>query len=100
MTKNPFLSNRGPLPEEGVQAPQRLPASALVYQELRNQIIALELPPGAALARAELAERFNVSQSPVREAIDAAARSSDQSPKAARAVPADGVVGWSVVISR
>lgn len=44
-------------------------SSARVFQELRAQIIALRLPPGTILNRAELADTFGVSQSPVREAI-------------------------------
>lgn len=40
-----------------------------VFQELRARIVALKLPPGTILNRAELAEAFAVSQSPVREAI-------------------------------
>jgi DNA-binding GntR family transcriptional regulator len=46
-----------------------VPASALVYEEVRNRIISLSLLPETTLVRAELAESFNVSQSPVREAI-------------------------------
>lgn len=46
-----------------------VPASALVYSEVRSRIVSLQLPPQTTLSRAELAEQFNVSQSPVREAI-------------------------------
>src|SRR5690606_21679213 len=44
-------------------------AAPQLYQLLRQQIIALELAPGTVLARAELAERYGVSQTPVREAL-------------------------------
>ena len=44
-------------------------SSARVFQELHARIVALKLPPGTILNRAELAEAFGVSQSPVREAI-------------------------------
>lgn len=44
-------------------------ASARVFHELRARIVALKLPPGTILNRAELAEAFGVSQSPIREAI-------------------------------
>ena len=40
-----------------------------LYELLRGQIIALELAPGAALSRARLAMEFEVSQTPVREAL-------------------------------
>ncbi|WP_031243604.1 GntR family transcriptional regulator [Advenella kashmirensis] len=44
-------------------------ASPQLYELLRRQIIALELTPGTVLSRAELAGRFGVSQTPVREAL-------------------------------
>jgi DNA-binding GntR family transcriptional regulator len=44
-------------------------AAPQVLEFLRNQIIALELPPGIALARSELASQFGVSQTPVRDAL-------------------------------
>lgn len=50
------------------RSPQ-LPASSQVYETLRAQIISLELPPGERLSRSELAKQFNVSASPLREAI-------------------------------
>ena len=40
-----------------------------VYEDLRQQIIDLTLQPDATLDRTEMAERYGVSQSPVREAI-------------------------------
>lgn len=52
-----------------VKSSMHVPASALVYEEVRNQIVSLSLLPETTLVRAELAESFNVSQSPVREAI-------------------------------
>ncbi len=53
----------------GIKTNAHVPASALVYEEIRNRIISLALPPETTLVRAELADSFNVSQSPVREAI-------------------------------
>lgn len=44
-------------------------ASTCVFRELRSRIISLKLRPGAILNRAELAQAFGVSQSPIREAI-------------------------------
>ncbi len=67
MSRNPFSSAMSIAPVE-LNSPH-VPASARVYAELRNRIIALDLPPDTTLVRNELAEMFNVSQSPVREAI-------------------------------
>lgn len=67
MNKNPFSNTTGLMPED-LTSPH-VPVSARVYSELRNRIISLELPPETMLVRAEIAEKFNVSQSPVREAI-------------------------------
>ncbi|ASY66908.1 hypothetical protein SJ05684_b59260 (plasmid) [Sinorhizobium sojae CCBAU 05684] len=40
-----------------------------VYETLRNEILALTLPPGQLLDENTLAERFDMSRSPVREAL-------------------------------
>ncbi|WP_209850073.1 GntR family transcriptional regulator [Rhizobium herbae] len=40
-----------------------------VYDTLRNEILALTLPPGQLLDETTLAERFDMSRSPVREAL-------------------------------
>ncbi|RWX81235.1 GntR family transcriptional regulator [Neorhizobium lilium] len=40
-----------------------------VYDTLRNEILALTLPPGQLLDEMTLAERFDMSRSPVREAL-------------------------------
>lgn len=69
MNKNPFTRAAQIIDERLSTASAHVPASARVYEELRARIVALDLPPDTTLARAELAERFNVSQSPVREAI-------------------------------
>ncbi|MHC8943776.1 DNA-binding GntR family transcriptional regulator [Advenella incenata] len=44
-------------------------AAPQLYQLLRQKIIALEWAPGALLSRAELADCYGVSQTPVREAL-------------------------------
>jgi GntR family transcriptional regulator, rspAB operon transcriptional repressor len=44
-------------------------AAPQVVEALRAAIISLELAPGSALDRAELAQRFGVSQTPVRDAL-------------------------------
>jgi DNA-binding GntR family transcriptional regulator len=40
-----------------------------VYDRLRDMIITFELPPGARLVETEVASRFGVSKTPVREAL-------------------------------
>lgn len=40
-----------------------------VYEDLRRRIIRLELPPDTTLARSELTEAYEVSQTPIREAM-------------------------------
>ena len=44
-------------------------ASSQVYDLLREAIIDLSLPPGCALSRTELATRFGVSSTPLRDAL-------------------------------
>lgn len=44
-------------------------AALQIYDQLRGVIISLTVPPGANLARATLAQRFGLSQTPVREAL-------------------------------
>jgi len=50
-------------------AAQSGPAASRVYARLRSRIVSLELLPGATLSRADIAKENDVSQSPVREAI-------------------------------
>lgn len=44
-------------------------AAPQVFDALRELIVSLELPPGTVLPRADLAERYGVSQTPVRDAL-------------------------------
>ncbi|WP_418315010.1 GntR family transcriptional regulator [Piscinibacter sakaiensis] len=44
-------------------------AAPQVFERLRQMILSLELAPGTVLSRAELAARFGVSQTPVRDAL-------------------------------
>jgi len=44
-------------------------AAPQVFEKLRELIVSLELKPGAPLARAELAEAFGLSQTPIRDAL-------------------------------
>jgi len=66
---SPVLTTRVEDPFSDVRVDRKRPAVAQVYEQLRARIIALAVPPGATLSRAELAVRFGVSQQPVREAI-------------------------------
>lgn len=68
MSRNPFMSGAA-LADDGVRGTAHVPVSARVYEEIRSRIIALDLPPETTLQRAELAERYGVSQSPLREAL-------------------------------
>ncbi|WP_306258576.1 GntR family transcriptional regulator [Pararhizobium sp. IMCC21322] len=43
--------------------------ATLVYQELRDEIIDLVLPPGSAIDEIQLAARFDMSRTPIREAL-------------------------------
>lgn len=44
-------------------------AAPQVFERLRELIVSLELAPGTVLSRAELAERFGLSQTPIRDAL-------------------------------
>ncbi|MCF6369687.1 GntR family transcriptional regulator [Rhizobium halophilum] len=48
---------------------RRTSTSHQLYEQLRERIIALELPPALQLSRNELAEAYGVSQTPVRDAL-------------------------------
>lgn len=40
-----------------------------VYDQLKEQILHLELPPGASISEIETAEKYNISRTPVRDAF-------------------------------
>lgn len=44
-------------------------AAPQVFEQLREAIVSLELAPGTVLVRAELAEQFGLSQTPIRDAL-------------------------------
>jgi DNA-binding GntR family transcriptional regulator len=62
MTKTSAISPRKDGPKRGDSARR-------VYQELRDEILELRLAPGAPLDETSIAKRFEMSRSPVREAI-------------------------------
>lgn len=41
----------------------------VVYQQLRDEILDLQMPPGSPVDEAQLAERFGMSRTPIREAL-------------------------------
>jgi DNA-binding GntR family transcriptional regulator len=51
------------------QFDRRLPLPQQVYADLRRRIVALELLPDAPLSRIELSEHYQISQTPLREAL-------------------------------
>ena len=48
---------------------RKRPAAVQVYEDMRARIISLDLEPGANISRLALVEHYNVSQTPVRDAI-------------------------------
>jgi len=44
-------------------------AAPQVFEHLRELIVSMELAPGTVLSRADLAERFGLSQTPIRDAL-------------------------------
>lgn len=40
-----------------------------VYEELKSQILNLQLAPGTSISEKEMSEKFNVSRTPVRESF-------------------------------
>ncbi|MBB5753724.1 GntR family transcriptional regulator [Prosthecomicrobium pneumaticum] len=63
---------RRPAPPARSRAPKKGGRESLtdrVYQLLRNDILTCALEPGRELSEAELAQRFDVSKTPVREAL-------------------------------
>jgi DNA-binding GntR family transcriptional regulator len=60
------LHRLGPL---GLSAGATQSAAARALDSLRGRIIAMDLPPDTVLSRNELAAEYNVSQTPLREAL-------------------------------
>jgi DNA-binding GntR family transcriptional regulator len=54
---------------KAAQVDRRLPVAVQIFEVLRAQIIGLQLAPGTPLSRPALAQRFGVSQTPVRDAL-------------------------------
>lgn len=58
-----------PVAERASRKRARGSGAAAVYEELRRDILGLKMEPGTLLDETELAERFKLSRSPVREAL-------------------------------
>src|SRR6478609_7431367 len=57
-------SDTGPVPER-----KRGSGVKMVYELLRDEILDLVLPPGSPIDEVQLAERFKMSRTPIREAL-------------------------------
>jgi GntR family transcriptional regulator, rspAB operon transcriptional repressor len=58
-----------PAPPFRPTPPRRLTSAGQIFEQLRAEIVALALPPGTPLQDRMLIERFEVSRTPVREAL-------------------------------
>ena len=54
---------------EATDGPRRGSGVAHVYEVLKSEIIDLKLPPGSTIDESQLATRFNLSRTPIREAM-------------------------------
>lgn len=66
---HPVTTRRNVVPRSSGRLDRERQAAPQVFERLRSEIIALELPPGSPLSRAALAEQFGVSSTPVRDAL-------------------------------
>ena len=73
MTQFQEVDPNGPHPRPAAPGGRRLPrrptAAQMLYDSLRARVLSLELAPGAALSRVEIARDYGVSQTPVRDAL-------------------------------
>lgn len=51
------------------QPQARTSSAARIHDDLRQRILSMDLPPGTALPRADLARHYEVSQTPLRDAL-------------------------------
>lgn len=57
------------LTEDGMPERKRGSGARVVYELLRNEILDLTLPPGSPIDEVQLADRFAMSRTPIREAL-------------------------------
>ena len=55
--------------EDGANGYRRGSGVSHVYEKLRNEIVELKLEPGSPIDELQLAERFSLSRTPIREAL-------------------------------
>lgn len=55
--------------EKMCETKSKLPASVIVYEKIKSNILNNELKPGVKLVESNLAQNLNVSRTPVREAL-------------------------------
>ena len=60
---------RAPAKEKKTTTATKETGSSRVYQTLRNEILRVQVAPGALIDELSLSERFNMSRSPIREAL-------------------------------
>ncbi|MEK9968085.1 MAG: GntR family transcriptional regulator [Ferrovibrio sp.] len=65
----PSVTLTTPVGRPRLRVVSRATSAALVYERLHDDIIALRIPPGASLSENDLAGKFGVSRTPVREAL-------------------------------
>jgi GntR family transcriptional regulator, rspAB operon transcriptional repressor len=53
----------------GAESDRKPRKADIAYEELRRQIVSLELEPGASIDEQQMIERLNIGRTPVREAI-------------------------------
>src|SRR4028119_2091740 len=58
-----------PRPSKGTDLIQPNSVADLAYERIRGLVLSGELAPGTRLGQVELAERFGISRTPVREAL-------------------------------
>lgn len=67
--RKPRAHNAPPRTDGRASMPAAAKNSDVVYRDLRNAIIAMELVPGTPILEKEITERYGISRTPVREAV-------------------------------
>ena len=63
-----FPGRREPLIQHNSE-PERISAAQKTYETLRSRIVKLELKPGQLISKRDIANEFDISETPVREAL-------------------------------
>jgi len=67
--RKPRAPNAPPAIDGHERVPQTAKNSDVVYRDLKHAIIAMQLVPGTPVVEKELTARYNISRTPVREAV-------------------------------